>query len=719
MLEREILSKYITNIASHQIYAHRRQIMTTVLKKAIGNFNRNQFRALNSEMTFNEYLELCYKKPYLIRNAWQTLYDMIIEKGSTTIEEYRKTYIHYNFFDDPDCPIVGLAPMKDSLVKFIKGAAGGYGTERRILLLHGPVGSSKSTLCRLLKRNMEKFSRTDSGAWYSYKWINLPTGADGVYTEAECPCPMHEQPLKLLPQDVRKPIVDDLNKIFEETTATEENKREIYTLRCPDELNPLCKKFMTYFLKKYDGDLEKVLENHIKVVRKVYSEADRCGIATFQPKDEKNQDSTELTGDINFRQIGNFGSDSDPRAFSFDGEFCVGNRGIIEFIEALKLETAFLYDLLGASQEQSIKPKKFSQVSIDEAIICHTNDPEFQKLKSNNYMEAFRDRTTKIDVPYTIKWSEELRILEKDYGPGKVKQHIAPHTLEIAALWSVLTRLADDKDGKITLVEKAELYDNKLLAGWTEDAVKEMKDKYPDEGMSGGVSVRYLQDKISNCLSNNHDYVNMFMVLNELRDGLEHSSLLSNKEQVGRYLTCIDLALKKLTDILKAEVQKALVGDEDAIIRLCTNYIDNVMAFIHKSKIKDPITGQDRKPDERLMRQIEEKIQIPDSGCEDFRRQIAEFIGGLAHKGQTFQWDSNPKLRKALEMKLFEDVKDTIKLSALNVSGATVVDKDIQEKIDAIKTRLIKQYGYNERSATDVLDYVGSIFARGDLAEDE
>jgi serine protein kinase len=565
---------------------------------------------------------------------------------------------------------------------------------------------------------MERYSHTEEGSWYSFKWVNLPTGPDGVYNDPECECPMHEQPLKLLPVDIRGQILFELNKIHEQKIP-EEQRSDIYTLKCNDELDPLCKKFMTVLLKKYDGDIEKVLENHIRVIRKVYSEADRCGIATFQPKDEKNQDSTELTGDINFRNIGNFGSDSDPRAFNFDGEFCVGNRGIIEFIEALKLDTAFLYDLLGASQEQTIKPKKFAQVSIDEAIFAHTNDPEFQKLKSNQYMEAFRDRTTKIDVPYTLKWSEELRILEKDYGPGKVRQHIAPHTLEIAALWSILTRLADDKDGKLSLVEKAELYDGKLLPGWTEDSVKELKDKYPDEGMSSGVSVRYLQDKISNCLANNHDYVNMFMVLNELRDGLENSSLLTNKEQVSRYITCVDLAVKKLTEILKTEVQKALVGDKEAVKRLCTNYIDNVMAYINKNKIKDQITGQDRKPDERLMRQIEEKIQIPDTGCDDFRRQIAAFIGHLAHEGKTFAWDSNPKLRKALEAKLFEDVRDTIKLSALTMSGAAVVDKDLQEKIDAVKTRLVKDFGYNDRSATDVLDFVSGIFSRGDLAEDE
>jgi serine protein kinase len=179
------------------------------------------------------------------------------------------------------------------------------------------------------------------------------------------------------------------------------------------------------------------------------------------------------------------------------------------------------------------------------------------------------------------------------------------------------------------------------------------------------------------------------------------------------------LAVKKLTEILKTEVQKALVGDKEAVKRLCTNYIDNVMAYINKNKIKDQITGQDRKPDERLMRQIEEKIQIPDTGCDDFRRQIAAFIGHLAHEGKTFAWDSNPKLRKALEAKLFEDVRDTIKLSALTMSGAAVVDKDLQEKIDAVKTRLVKDFGYNDRSATDVLDFVSGIFSRGDLAEDE
>lgn len=689
--------------------------MTTKLEKIAASYNKNEFITVNEEMSFEDYLEKCYENPKLIRTAYQRIYDMIIVQGSVEFEQYRKTLTRYKFFDDNNIPIFGLEETLDRLMKHIKGAAGGFGTEKRILLLHGPVGSSKSTICRLIKRGLESYSKTPEGAWYSFKWVNLPTGPDGIYVSDTDDCPMHEEPLKLIPLDMRKAVVDEINEVHMEKTPNN-LKTTQYSLIVEGELDPRCKFFMQQLLKSYKGDWKQVVDNHIRVIRKVYSEADRCGIATFQPKDEKNQDSTELTGDINFAKISQFGSDSDPRAFSFDGELCVGNRGAVEFIEMLKLEQAFLYDLLGASQEKSIKPKKFSQIMVDMAIIGHTNQPEFEKLKNNQFMEALRDRTVKIDVPYLLRWSDEIKVLSQDYGEGKVRQHVAPHTLEIAALWAILTRLLDDKDGKLSLVEKAELYNGKMLPGWTEDSVKELRDKYFDEGMAGGVSARYVQDKISNCLADRHDYINPFMVLNALKDGLDNNSLISNKDQLVRYTTCIELASKKLDEILKAEVQKALVGDEEAIVRLCANYIDNLMAYINKSKVKNPYTGREESPDERLMRNIETKIDVPENGVDDFRRMIAAFIGELAHKTKVFHWDSNPLLKKAFEAKLFEDTKDHIKLSALHVSGASVVDPKTQEKIDAISKRL-QNFGYNEQSARDVLDYVGSIFARGELAD--
>jgi serine protein kinase len=684
-------------------------------------FNTKQFQVESEEMTFGEYIKKVEANPLLARTAYQRVYDMIMSKGTKQFKRYRKTLTHYNFFDDPQIPIFGLEETLNKLVKFIRGAAGGYGTEKRILLLHGPVGSSKSTICRLLKRGLEQYSKTDAGAWYSYKWVNLPTGQDGIYTHTTDNCPMHDDPLKLIPSDIRAKFVDKLNETLREQTP-EDQRAALYTLKVTGDLNPRCKLFLRALLERNNGDWGAVMDKHIRVVRKVYSEADRMGIATFQPKDEKNQDATELTGDIDYSKLPHFGADSDARAFNFDGEFCVGHRGVIEWIEMLKLEKAFLYDLLGASQEQSIKPKKMPQISVDTVLIGHTNNPEYEKLKEDQTMEALRDRTVKIDVPYLLRWSDELKVLEQDYlsldKGGKVRQHVAPHTLEIAALWAILTRLKDDRDGKLSVVDKAKLYDGRYLPGYTEDTVKELRDKYPTEGMDGGVSARYVQDKIANCLSSHFDYINPFMVLNELRDGLDHSSLITNKDEAGRYITMIDYAMKELDQILKTEVQKALVGDEATIIRLCSNYIDNVVAHINKSKVINPYTGKEQEPDERLMRSIEEKIEIPELGADDFRRSIAAFIGTLNVQGKSFSWDSNPQLKKALEAKLFEDTKDHIKLSALNTNGATVVDPDLQEKIDAIKQRLIKQYGYNDQSATDVLNYVGSIFARGDSVEE-
>jgi serine protein kinase len=245
--------------------------------------------------------------------------------------------------------------------------------------------------------------------------------------------------------------------------------------------------------------------------------------------------------------------------------------------------------------------------------------------------------------------------------------------------------------------------------------VKELRDRFPSEGMDRGVSARYVQDKISNCLARRKDYVNVFHVLSEIRSGLGNSSLITNVEDIKRYEYCAELAVKELEEILKNEVQRALVADEKAIERLCNKYVDNVIAYVNDEKMIHPITNEPMDPDERLMRSIEEKNGIPEQGCDDFRRSLAAFIGTLAARKKEFKWDSNPELKRALEAKVFEDVKDTIKLSSLTKEAAEL-DPDLQEKIDAIKTRLIKQYGYNHQSATDVLDYCSSIFARGDTA---
>jgi serine protein kinase len=388
----------------------------------------------------------------------------------------------------------------------------------------------------------------------------------------------------------------------------------------------------------------------------------------------------------------------------------------VEFIEVLKLDVAFLYDLLGASQEHKIKPKKFAQTDIDEVILGHTNEPEYRKLQNNEFMEALRDRTIKIDVPYITKLKQEIKIYEKDYNAKKILgKHIAPHTIEIAAMWAILTRLEEPKKANLTLMQKLRLYDGKSLPGFTEDNVKELRKESAREGMEG-ISPRYVQDKISNALVSDkgEGCVNPFMVLNELESGLRHHSLISSEEVRKRDRELLSVVKGEYEDIVKNEVQRAISADEDAIAKLCGNYIDNIKAYTQREKVRNKYTGQYEEPDERLMRAIEEKIDIPESRKDDFRREIMNYIGALAIEGKTFNYRTNERLHKALELKLFEDQKDSIKLKNL---VSSVVDKDTQEKIDIVKDRMIKSYGYCEICSTDVLNFVASIFARGDAKD--
>jgi serine protein kinase len=661
--------------------------------------NLPEYHKIHWEGSFEDYLDIVTKHPEVTRSAYQRLYDMIVSHGTEEVYENKEKIIRYKFFTEFAVKhgdgIFGLDRPLMQLVNAFKSAAKGYGTERRVLLLHGPVGSSKSTIARLLKRGLEDYSRTDGGMLFTFAW----KGPEDTWLKD----PMHGEPLQLIPHDLRGVVLNRLN---------EGRKSDDFHVQIKGDLCPYSRYYFTERLQKYDGDWTAMVQNELKVFRLLLSEKDRIGVGTFQPKDEKNQDSTELTGDINYRKIAEFGTDSDPRAFNFDGELNIANRGLVEFIEVLKLDVAFLYDLLGASQEHKIKPKKFAQTDIDEVILGHTNEPEYRRLQNNEFMEALRDRTVKIDVPYVTRLRDEIKIYEKDFNSDRVRgKHIAPHTIEIAAMWAVLTRLVQPKHANLTLLQKLKLYNGKTLPGFTEDNVVELKREAMAEGMHG-ISPRYIQDKISNAIvaHPDEDCVNPFMVLHELEAGLRHHSLITNQEQLQHFRELLSVVKEEYEDIVKNEVQRAIAADEDALSRLCSNYIDNVRAYTQREKVRNRYTGNYEEPDERLMRSVEEKIDIPDGRKDDFRREIMNYIGALALDGKRFDYKTNERLQKALELKLFEDQKDTIKLTSL---VSNVVDKATQEKIDIVKSRLIRNYGYNESSATDVLTFVASIFARG------
>jgi len=263
------------------------------------------------------------------------------------------------------------------------------------------------------------------------------------------------------------------------------------------------------------------------------------------------------------------------------------------------------------------------------------------------------------------------------------------------------------------------LYDGKIVPGYTEKDVIELKKETTTEGLEG-ISPRYVQDKISNALvkdsKDSGNCINPFKVLNELEAGLAHHGLINDETMKKTYQELLANVKEEYTEIVKQEVQRAIASDEDGLKNLFQNYIDHVKSYTQKEKVKNKFTNEDEEPDERLMRSIESKIDIPESRKDDFRREIMNYIGARALEGKPFDYESNDKLKRALELKLFEDRKDTIKLSSI---VSSVVDKETQEKIDIVKTRLVNTMEYCDTCATDVLNFVASIFARGDIKNKE
>ena len=412
------------------------------------------------------------------------------------------------------------------------------------------------------------------------------------------------------------------------------------------ELCPFCRYIYTERLKIYGGDWTRVIQD-VRVKRLILSEKDRVGIGTFQPKDEKNQDSTELTGDINYRKIAEYGSDSDPRAFNFDGEFNVANRGIVEFVEVLKLDVAFLYDLLGASQEHKVKPKKFAQTDIDEVIVGHTNEPEYRRLQNNEFMEALRDRTVKIDVPYVTRLQgRDHASTRRTTTRRRSRASTSPRT---PSRWPPCGPSSRGWSSPRTPASRCCRSSSSTTARAcraSRRTTSRSSASRPPTKACIGISPRYVQDKISNALVAHPDAKQHQPVHGDQRAGgrpeaPQPDHLRGDAEPLPR--SSFRVVKEEYENIVKNEVQRAIAADEDALKRLCGNYIDNVKAYTQREKVKNKFTGQYEEPDHRLMRSIEEKIDIPESRKDDFRREIMNHIGALAIDGKTFDYKTNAR----------------------------------------------------------------------------
>ncbi|MBU5344910.1 protein prkA [Paenibacillus sp. LC231] len=610
--------------------------------------------------TFREYIEILKKDPSPAMTAHARVYDMIESYGFEESGGQKK----YKFFEQE---IFGLDRAVEKLVEeYFHSAARRLDVRKRILLLMGPVSGGKSTLVTLLKRGLEKHSRTDRGAVYAISG-----------------CPMQEEPLHLIPLELRPEIEKELG------------------VRIEGNLCPACQLRLK---TEYGGDIEQV-----EVERVLISEENRVGIGTFSPSDPKSQDIADLTGSIDFSTITEYGSESDPRAYRFDGELNKANRGLMEFQEMLKCDEKFLWNLLSLTQEGNFKAGRFALISADELIVAHTNESEYKAFIANKKNEALQSRMIVMPIPYNLRVSDEEKIYSKLIGQSDMKHiHIAPHALRSAAIFSVLTRLKETKKQGMDLIKKMRMYDGVEVEGYKEADLKEMQNEYLEEGMSG-IDPRYVINRISSALiKQDLQCINALDMLRAIKDGLDQHASIA-KEERERYLNFIAAARKEYDDLAKKEVQKAFVYSfEESAKTLFENYLDNIEAFCNWTKIRDPLTDEEMDPDERLMRSIEEQIGVSENAKKAFREEIMIRISAYSRKGKKFEYHNHERLREAIEKKLFTDLKDIVKITTSTKTPDAVQLKRINE----VSSRLIEEHGYCPVCANELLRYVGSLLNR-------
>jgi serine protein kinase len=618
-------------------------------------------------ISVNEYIDRVAAHPSIAATAHQRIHDMIGAMGSRPGLHVGE--LSYDFFSSE---LFGMDVPLERVVSYFETAAQGHETRRRILLLWGPPGGAKSTVAAMLKRGLESWSHTDEGAVFALEG-----------------CPMHEEPLHLIPPTLR------------------EQAHGYTKVRVEGSLCPVCQYRLD---EEYGGDFLSF------PVRRVYlSESRRVGLATFEPGDPKSMSMEQLTGGMDWKAIEHYGSDAHPLALDWQGEFSKANRGLFEAVELLKNPAEFRNLFLTMAQEKQFKVAKFGYIDCDCAIVAHTNEAEFRAFMADPRNEALKDRLVTVAVPYNVRVSDEERIYSKlltdRNGRGVGGLHVAPHALRSAAMVAVLSRLKEHEN--LAPVEKMKLYDGTETGEWKLAQIPEIKRAAEHEGMTG-LGPRRIVDILSGAAqtagTESEKYLTAIMALIALTGHIER--LEAPKDERERLQAFIVDARKEIDRVLKDEVRKAFVpAFAEHAQRLLDNYLTNVEAYCQGTRTKDPITKEDRDPDEKLMRAVEEKVKpaVADSAKDTFRQGVLMRIGIALRNGERpLSYSTDTILATGIEEYLFDQLKDLVQVTVSKSSP----DADQAKRLNEVMRVLCEQRGYNEQSAAELLDYVGQLLNR-------
>ncbi|HXW84457.1 MAG TPA: hypothetical protein VEJ86_08625 [Candidatus Binataceae bacterium] len=610
------------------------------------------------------YLELVRSDPVVTKLAHARIYDMLMADGSRSIHDtddprtkrlYKDEQVKvYNFFADE---FFGIERTVAQIVRYFHSASLKGEESRQVLYLMGPVGSGKSSLVERVQRGLEQ-----TGLIYAIEG-----------------CPMHEEPLHLVPRHLRREFEKMLGVHIE------------------GDLCPVCRyRLKTEFNQRYE---------EFPIETRNFSKRNRVGVGVVPPVDPNNQDTSVLIGSEDISKLDQY-SEGDPRVLELNGALNVGNRGIVEFIEVFKNETEYLHAMITATQEKVIPaPGRHGMVYVDTCIIAHSNEAEWQKFKADHTNEAILDRIVVVRVPYNLRLSEEVKIYQKIIRTSDFRAHVAPHTLELASMFAILSRL--EPTSKCDLMTKLRLYNGEEVVekGRTKKIdVQELKEDAKREGMSG-IYTRFIMKALDNALSDNvsGNCINPINVREALISMTKEADLPDDTRK--QYLEFLqDTLHKEYLELLEKEITRAFVYSySEQAESLFQNYLDHAEAYVNKTKVRDRNTKEELSPDEGFLKSIEEQIAIIGSAADGFRQEVIAYLWATSRRGEKVSYRSYEPLKEAIEKKLMTSVRDISRI----ITKARTRDEEQTDKYGAMVKNLLEN-GYCESCVDVVLKYAAN-----------
>ena len=614
--------------------------------------------------TLLDYLEVVKGDPIMTKLAHARIYDLIISAGLHPLNDTDDPRTKRLYKDEPlkvfdffAEEFFGIERTIAQIVRYFHSASLKGEESRQVLYLMGPVGSGKSSLVERIQRGLEQ--------------IGLIYAIEG--------CPMNEEPLHLVPRHLRREFEKMLGVHIE------------------GDLCPVCRyRLKSEFNNRYE---------EFPVIARNFSKRNRVGVGVVPPVDPNNQDTSVLIGSEDISKLDQY-SEGDPRVLELNGALNVGNRGIVEFIEVFKNETEYLHAMITATQEKVIPaPGRHGMVYVDTCIVAHSNEAEWQKFKADHTNEAILDRIVVVKVPYNLRLSEEVKIYQKIIRNSDFRAHVAPHTLELASMYAILSRL--EPTSKCDLMTKLRLYNGEEVVekGRTKKIdVQELKEDTKREGMSG-ISTRFIMKALDNALSDNvtGNCINPINVREALISMTQEGDLPDDTRK--QYLEFLqDTLHKEYLDLLEKEITRAFVYSyQEQAESLFQNYLDHAEAYVNKTRVRDRNTNEELSPDEGFLKSIEEQIAIIGSAADGFRQEVIAYLWATSRRGEKISYKSYEPLKEAIEKKLMTSVRDISRI----ITKARTRDEEQGEKYSSMVKNLLEN-GYCESCVDVVLKYAAN-----------